>query len=142
MKSNFKFLLGLGCGIVISFIALQSTNTLNASSVKENQVTTTTSNEAVDGKWVTIASVQPQIKAYSAFKTQYNLPENTSNGGFIKRSLLSDLASRNNGDFIKYSFYFDGDGKIGLLFQKKSDPENALKTRSAAFCPIMCDYPQ
>jgi len=142
MKSNFKFLLGLGCGIVISFITLQSTKTLNATSPQQNQAATATSNETIDGKWVTMESMQSQITAYkNDFITQYKLPENTSTGGFIKRSLLSDITGPFDSSYVKYSFYYDGDGKIGLLFQKQSEPDNAIRTGSAAFCPMLCDYP-
>jgi len=142
MKSNFKFLLGLACGVVVTFIALQSTTTLNANSLSQNQANAVLSDESIDGKWVTIASMQPQIDAYkNNFISQYKLPENTSTGGFIKRSLLNDITGVFDGNYIKYSFYYDGDGKIGLLFQKESNTTSGIRTGSAAFCPMLCDYP-
>jgi hypothetical protein len=139
MKSTSKFFLGLTCGLAVSLFSLNSTSNLSASSQKDTKVASTVAAD-IDGKWVTKASMQSKIQSY---ETQIlpKLPQGSSKGGFIKRSVLKEITGRSYGDYIKYSFYHEGEGKIGLVFESQAETTNVLITTKAAFCPTMCNYP-
>lgn len=139
MKTTPKFFLGLACGLAVSLFTLNSNSNLNASSEKDTKVAGTVAAE-VDGKWVTKESMQPKIQSYES-QILPKLPQGASKGGFIKRTVLKDITARSHGDYIKYSFYHEGEGKIGLMFESQNETTKVLITSKAAFCPTMCNYP-
>ena len=140
MKSNYKFYLGLSFGLLMGFLVFNLGSAIGDSN-KTQDVSLGNADVSITGSWVQTADMQPQIDAYKKFITEKNLPENTSTGGFIKRTVLNDITGTMDGSYIKYSFYYDGEGKIGLYFQKEGDDSEGIRTGAAAFCPNMCNYP-
>ena len=138
MNSTPKFFLGLTCGLLISFFVFNSNSVLNA---KGTATETSTDNPAVDGSWETVETMNPKILSYKN-EIVPKLPGNASTGGFIKRSVLNDITGSFDGTYIKYQFYHDGDGKIGIFFQKESQSAKGIRTGSSAFCPTMCEFPE
>lgn len=141
MKSNYKFYLGLSFGLFIGFILFNFSPAFSSSTTNVNLSNQSSGNPSVDGSWEPLCDMQGQINAYSAFVSENNLPSNTSTGGYIKRTVLNDITGTMDGTYIKYSFYYDGNGKIGLYFQKQGDPNNGIRTGASAFCPNLCEYP-
>lgn len=142
MKSNYKFFLGLSFGLLIGFVLFNVGSAFSSDEVNNTESMEGPSDPSIDGCWAPLSEMQGQIDAYQTdFRDAYNLPANTSTGGYIKRTVLNDLTGLFDGAYIKYSFYYDGDGKIGLYFQKASKPETGIRTGSAAFCPNLCNYP-
>lgn len=140
MKSNYKFYLGLSFGLLIGFIAFNIENA-TSENTNTNQISNINGDVNVSGYWVNSSEIQPKIDAYKKFIMEKNLPENTSTGGFIKRSVLNDITGSMDGSYIKYSFFYEGEGKIGLYFQKESKPDKGIRSGSDAFCPNLCNYP-
>ena len=145
MKSNYKFFLGLSFGLLIGF-ALFNVGAAYSSNGIESFESLQGGDDpgvSVSGSHAPLSEMQGMLNAYKTdFINNYNLPANTSTGGYIKRTVLNDITGLGDGSYIKYSFYYDGDGKIGLYFQKESKPETGIRTGSAAFCPVMCEYPE
>ena len=142
MKSNYKFFLGLSFGLLIGFALFNVGTAYSSDAIDSVESIQGSNNPAVDGSEAPLAEMQGMIDAYKTeFVNAYNLPANTSTGGFIKRTVLNNLTGMGDGSCLKYTFYYDGNGKIGIYFQKQSDPDNGIRTGSAAFCPTMCDYP-
>jgi hypothetical protein len=144
MNNLPKFFLGLLCGLVISFFVFNGNSVLNANSAKGTITHSPieTADETIDGKWINMSDAQPLIDAYKTdFIDANKLSGNTSTGGFIKRSVLNDITGPFDGAYIKYSFYYQGNGQIGIIFQKQSENTQVIRTGSAAFCPNMCQFP-
>lgn len=144
--NNFpKFFLGLLCGLIISFFIFNGSNLLQADSETSNDRKSVieTTDETIDGSWITMSEAQPLIDAYqNDIVIAYKLPENTSTGGFIKRTVLNDITGAFDGKYIKYSFYYQGNGQIGIIFQSQMDETKGIRTGSQAFCPNICQFPE
>ena len=140
MKSNYKFYLGLSFGLLMGFLVF-NLGSATGDSNKTHDVSLGNDDDSISGSWVETTVIQSKIEAYQQFISEKGLPENTSTGGYIKRTVLNDITGTMDGSYIKYSFYYDGDGKIGLFFQKEGDDTNGIMTGSAAFCPNLCNFP-
>ncbi len=143
MSANTKFYSGLAAGLIISFVVFGGISLLKAKSLDQTELKkhqTNSGDDAVDGKWISNQDAAPLI---AAFKNDVltKLPANSSTGGFIKRSVLKEITNYNDGNYIKFEYYSDGDGKIGIMFQSSNNASQYLRTGSAAFCPMLCDYP-
>ena len=139
MKSNSKFFLGLTCGLVISFFIFNSNAILHAKGAKPESAKG--GDVSITGSAVTAESMMPLINSYKN-EIVPKIGGNASTGGFIKRSVLNNITGSFDGEYIKYSFYHAGNGKIGLFFQKQSNQSQGIRTGNAAFCPTLCEFPK
>ncbi|MCB9262756.1 MAG: hypothetical protein H6607_10315 [Flavobacteriales bacterium] len=146
MKSNIKFFSGLSLGLLIGFMVFNAPKIIskNNEALPKTTETQSSNDPSKEGEFITTEAANALISAYkTGFVDKNGLPSNTTIGGVISKSNLNKVCGLGADDLIKFRFYLtqstEGADQIGVIFYKKSDATEALRTGSASFCPVMCN---
>ena len=149
MKSNVKFFTGLTCGLILGILFFNTFDLQSKTTPESDSIAMSTADEADDpvkGQWINAATASTLVASYTTnFVEANDLPSNTTIGGFIGKKHLRDISGLSADDYIKFRFYQtqdeSGGSQIGVIFYPTESSSVMLRTGSASFCPMLCDYP-
>lgn len=150
MKSNVKFFTGLTCGLVLGILFFNTFELQSKAIPNPDETAVVAGNEPDDpvkGEWINSETAASMVSSYKTNFIQANsLPSNTTIGGFIGKKHLRDVCGLSADEYVKFRFYqttdASGSSQIGIIFYPTQSCSVMLRTGSASFCPMLCDYPE
>ncbi|MBT8327967.1 MAG: hypothetical protein KJP21_09600 [Bacteroidia bacterium] len=150
MKSNLKFFTGLTCGLILGILFFNTFDLQSKSTLEMTPVVLETADEEDDpvkGQWINNSTANTLIASYQTnFIEANSLPSNTTIGGFIGKKHLRDICGISADEYIKFRFYqtadATGNSQLGIIFYPTKTANVLLRTGSASFCPMLCEYPE